>query len=310
MKRPWIPAAAVGLAVPAALSALAEKCLQMVVHPVRHTEDEVRAEDEGNGVAQGFALYENEWKRRPFTLERGGAVLSCEFVDNPADRGERRRIAIISHGHTVNRLSSLKYGRIFYDAGFSLVLYDQRYFGRSTGDFCTLGQEESRDLAALVRRVRERFGEDCLIALHGESMGAATALLSLRYETPDLVVADCPFSDSEKLFRQWFWMNLHIPPGPVLAILELKAKLRFGYDVKSVSPIAAVREAGVPICFFHGRDDALIPCSHSEELRAACRNEKSELHLVDGAIHAHSIVADREGYEKTVRNFLKRCGAL
>ncbi|MBQ6466097.1 MAG: alpha/beta hydrolase [Oscillospiraceae bacterium] len=310
MKRAWIVPAALGLALPAGALFAAEKCLQMIVHPARRSVDEVKLEDGGNRLLAGIEDYETRWTREPFTLERGGAVLQGEFILNPADDGERRRVAIISHGHTVNRWSSMKYGRLFYRAGFSLVVYDQRYFGQSTGDHCTLGQEESLDLAGIIRLARRRFGEDCLLALHGESMGAATALLALRYETPDLVVADCPFADSELLFGQWFRKNLHIPPGPVLALLELKAKLRFGYDVRGVSPIAAVRETDVPICLFHGRADELIPFSHSEQLCAACRNEKSELHLVEGAGHARSIAVDPAAYERTLRAFLKNCGAI
>ena len=309
MKRGWIPAA-FALALPAGAALIAEKCLQMVVHPVRHSVDEVKSEDGGNGVTAGIEAYETRWAREPFTLERGGAVLRGEFIRNPADDGERRKVAIISHGHTVNRVSSLKYGEIFYRAGFSLVIYDQRYFGESGGDFCTLGQEESLDLAEIIRLTRRRFGENSLVAVHGESMGAATALLCLRYESPDLVVADCPFADSELLFCQWVKKNLHIPPKPVLLVLEAMAKLRFGYRIKETSPVAAVRESGTPICLIHGRDDGLIPCSHSEQLRAASRNAKSELHLVEGADHARSVVVDPAAYERIVRGFLKNCGAL
>lgn len=310
MRRVWLPAAGALLALPAAATFIAAKCLQMVVHPVRHTRDEVFREDEGHGVAYGFEPYEHEWKRTPFSFERGGAVLEGEFVENPADDGARRKIAIISHGHTVNRFSSLKYAALFYRAGFSLVLYDQRYFGASTGDYCTLGQEESLDLAGLIERTRRRFGEDCLIAVHGESMGAATSLLCLKHARPDLVVADCPFADSIQLFGQWIRQNLHIPPEPVLPFFELLARRLYDYRVREVSPIEAVRNADVPICLIHGNADTLIPCSHSEALFAACRSARSELHLIDGAGHAQSVVSDPEEYEKIVRSFLKSCGAL
>ena len=310
MKRRLLPAAGALLALPAAAAAfIADKCLRMVTKPVRHTVEEVVREDTGHGLTAGFAAYES-WQRAPFTVERGGVTLRCERVENPADVGPRRKVAIICHGHTVNRFSSLKYADIFYRAGFSVVLYDERYFGESGGDYCTLGQEESLDLAEIIRETRRFFGENCLLALHGESMGAATALLALRYEKPDLVVADCPFADSELLFGQWIRRNLHIPPGLILPLLETLAKRRFGYRVKETSPIAAVRDADVPICFMHGRADTLIPCSHSEALRAACRSEKSELHLFDGAIHAQSIVVDPAAYERILRAFLTSCGAL
>ena len=55
-------------------------------------------------------------------------------------------------------------------------------------------------------------------------MGAATALLTLKYETPDFVIADCPFADSKLLFAQWLKRNLHIPIGLIWPILRRRAK--------------------------------------------------------------------------------------
>lgn len=310
MRRALLPAAGLLLAVPAAAAVvISEKCVQLVTKPVRHSIEEVIEEDTGHGLTAGFRAYET-WRREPFTLERGGTALWCERIDNPADRGARRKVAIICHGHTVNHYSSLKYADIFYRAGFSLVLFDQRYFGASGGDCCTLGQEESLDLAAIIRETRRYFGQDALIALHGESMGAATALLVLRYERPDLVVADCPFADSELLFGQWIRRNLHIPPGPLLPVFETLARIKRDYHIRETCPIEAVRNADVPICLIHGSADTLIPCGHSEALYKACRSGRSELHLVDGAAHAQSIVADPAAYEEIVRAFLKNCGAI
>ena len=157
--------------------------------------------------------------------------------------------------------------------------------------------------------MRRRFGEDCLIALQGESMGAATALLALRYTSVELIAVDCPFADSEELFRQWVAQRLPIPAGLIMPYFEWLARVRFGYRVRETSPIAAVRLSEVPILFMHGKADTLIPCSHSEELLRACRDGRSELHLFDGADHAQSIVSDRARYEALLLAFLKKCGA-
>ena len=229
-------------------------------------------------------------------------------MENPADSGTPRKVAIICHGHTVNRYSDLKYADIFYRAGFSIVIFDERYFGESTGDFCTLGQNEVRDVAAIIAYTRQIFGQDCVIGLHGESLGAATALLVLQYETPDFVIADCPFADSKLLFAQWIKRKLHIPIGLIWPILRRRAKRKYDYDVESVSPVAAVQGKNVPICLMHGKSDNLIPYTHSQMLHAACANPNSELHLFENADHARSIVVARTEYERLVLAFLHNCG--
>ena len=286
----------------AAQLVIAENCLRMVVHPVRYRAEETAATDRANGFGAAIDAYERDWARRPFKIESDGADIAGEIIENPA---AKNKAVIVCHGHTVNRIASLKYADIFYRAGYSLLIYDERYFGESTGDFCTLGQKEAEDLATLYTFAKWQFGQDCAIGLHGESMGAATALLSLRSIRPAFVVADCPFADSEQLFGQWIRGNLHIPPGPVLAVVRRIALHRYGYRIRETSPIAAVRESETPICFMHGRADSLIPCSHSEALFAACRNEKSELHLFDGAEHAQSLQSDPAGYERILLAFLE-----
>ena len=307
MKRAWIAGAL--LLPPLGLHVIAEYCLRMVAKPKRWSEAGMREQEIENGFADCIEEYEKHWSRESFEISRSGITIRCEFIDNPAERGESRKIAVICHGQTANRYAALKYANIFYQAGWSVLIYDERYFGESDGDCCTLGQEESLDLAEILKYVRQRFGENCRIALHGESMGAATALLALRYTSVDLIVADCPFADSELLFRQWFEQRLPLPAGLVLPWFEHLARQRYGYHVRETSPIAAVCKADVPICFMHGRVDSLIPCSHSENLRKACQDERSELHLFDGADHAQSITVDRTNYESILLAFLGKCEA-
>ena len=310
MKKAVRIAAAAALALPPLLlESVTEYCLRMVCTPRRWSAVGMRETEIENGFADCIEAYEKRWPREELSFTRGGVTLRGEFIDNPEDRGARRKIAVICHGQTANRYAALKYADLFLRAGFSVLIYDERYFGESGGDCCTLGQEESLDLAEILAQLRRRFGPDCLIALHGESMGAATALLSLRHTSVDLIVADCPFADSEQLFREWLGKYLPIPPGLILPWFRFVARRRFGYRVRESSPIAAVRQAEVPICFMHGAADTLIACRHSEELYRACRDGRSELHLFDGADHAQSITSDRARYERILLSFLQKCGA-
>ena len=292
------------LAVLTVLQIIAKKCLDLIIRPVRHSEEEIIKGETNDGFADSIERYEKEWKREDFTLDCQGAVISGEIIENPKAKGNR--VVIVCHGHTVNRYTSLKYADIFYNEGCHVVIYDERYFGRSTGDFCTLGQEETKDLLKVYEMVKERF-PGCRIVLHGESMGAATVLLSLRYIKPDAVVADCPFCDSERLFREYIRRNMSIPEILVIPLLEFMAKVKYHYDIRKTSPIAAVKESDVPICLMHGTVDTLIVCDHSEELYKVCRNPLSQLNLFEGARHASSITVDRKRYIKLVHDFLKAC---
>ena len=287
---------------------IAEKCLMLIVKPVIYSAEEMRQQAIDHGFGDCVDAYENVWNREAFTLDSEGVTLLGEIIRNPDPKGNR--VAIICHGHTVNRWNSLKYADIFYRRGYHVVIYDERHFGASTGDFCSLGEYESKDLNNVIAYVRELFGKDCFLALHGESMGAATSLLVLRYTDVNLVIADCPFCDSERLFTEYITRNMSIPPILVIPLMEVLARLQYNYHIKETSPMEAVRNSDVPICFMHGIDDTLIACDHSETMIKLCRNPKSRLHLFPGAEHARSIVVDRKRYEELVDDFLRDCNGL
>lgn len=281
---------------------IVHKCLQLIMKPYRYTKEGMRQKEIDNGFEDCVIAYEQEWERRPFTLECDKAVLSGEFIDNPDAKEDK--VAIVAHGHTANRYASLKYAKIFYDEGYNVVLYDERHFGESSGDVSTLGMKEREDLLKVIGLVKERYGQDCHIALHGESMGAATVLLVLRDIDVDLVVADCPFSDSVRLFREYIVNNLHIPPVTVMTLLIPVAKYIHGYLIEDTAPIKAVESSDVPICFMHGTADKLIDCDHSKQMIKVAKNPLSRLHLFEGSDHAMSIVNNRSRYEKLMKEFI------
>lgn len=79
----------------------------------------------------------------------------------------------------------------------------------------------------------------------------------------------------------------------------------FGFSYTEVNPVDALKENRVPICFMHGADDHFIPCSHSEQMRAATQGY-SELHLFPGAGHAMAMESDEKRYVQIVRDFLEK----
>ena len=90
----WCMIAALLLLAVFAISALiAEKCLQMVVNPVRYDVDYVKALETTNGFSDCIEAYETKWQRTPFVLHCAGADISGEYMMNPADSGTPRKVA-------------------------------------------------------------------------------------------------------------------------------------------------------------------------------------------------------------------------
>lgn len=256
-----------------------------------------------------FNRFDNEWDKQPFELTTfDGLKLYCINIPNPNTKliEGKNKVAIVCHGHVSNLMQSVKYADIFYDKGYNVIIYDNRYFGHSEGDYCTLGQNETKDLAMIIDKAKELYGNDCFIALHGESMAGATVLnvLSLREQDVALVIADCPFMDTWKLFRENAHEKAHFPSFPLVDMAAFLAKHKYEYDFSAVRPIKVVGNVNTPICYIHGTADRLIYPHHSIDLYNRTKNKDSQLHLFEGAVHARSHMQDKQKYRTVVGQFV------
>lgn len=147
------------------------------------------------------------------------------------------------------------------------------------------------------------------IVLHGQSMGAATALIMAG--SPEVsgqimaVVSDSAYTEAYEMFgdkiTEWF----HLPAAPFVDSACLMLRLRGGYNLKDASPLSAVAKSRIPTLFIHGDQDRMIDVGMSYELFEAASGEK-ELFIVEGAGHAQAQDKDPEEYYGQIDAFLKR----
>ncbi|WP_332238825.1 alpha/beta hydrolase [Sporolactobacillus sp. KGMB 08714] len=224
----------------------------------------------------------------------------------PADPSGSKKFMIFCHGVTVSLLTSIKYAKLFLNRGFNVVLYDERRHGRTGGRTSSYGYYEKDDLAAVVRWVHQRFGEDILLGIHGESMGAATLLqyAGLVEDSADFYIADCPFSDFTDELRYLLKNDYHLPEWPILPVTALFLRLRDGYRLSRVSPLLGVPNIKHPVLFIHSKNDPFIPAGMTEKLYQA-KADKKQLFIAENGGHACSYSDNPEAYEKVLDRFLK-----
>ena len=248
-----------------------------------------------------FDAYD-QYAKESFVLHSHGAELSCEFIPAPTGMASPgpAKCLIRAHGFGVNKITSVRYVQILRELGYCAVIYDQRSFGGSTG-ICSLGYYERQDLAAIAAWVRARLGEDTIIGLHGESLGAITVLEALAI-VPGIAFA---ISDScSTTVYNTFRAVTHLPPFPFLSGINLWARLRHGADLRDVRPIDRVAESDVPILFLHGTKDRPMPYTESEKLFAAARSPLSRLELFEGVWHTGAHMMEPDRYVNAVREFV------
>lgn len=218
---------------------------------------------------------------------------------------------IFCHGVTENKVNSIKYMNLFLAKGFNAVIYDHRRHGESGGKTTSFGFYEKLDLKAVVDALIERAGDDIILGIHGESMGAATTLLyaGTVEDRADFYIADCPFSDFREQLAYMIQKDRELLGTSRLAIslADFFIKLRDGYTIQSVSPKAAVMNIEKPVLFIHSKNDGFIPAHMTETLYELKKGAK-KLFIAENGDHAQSLVENEEEYSRYVDEFLEENG--
>ncbi len=188
--------------------------------------------------------------------------------------------------------------------GRSALIVDQRASGNSEGRVITFGVYESRDCVSWVDFMLRRFGSDVKIILTGISMGAATVMMAAGKPLPPNVVgvlADCGYTSARDIIKKVI-RDMKLPATLLYPFVRLGGKLYGGFDVEETPPIEVMKTCKLPVIFFHGDDDAYVPCEMSRLNYEACTSEK-QLVIVPNAGHGLSYMLDGDGYVKALQEF-------
>ncbi|MET0959956.1 MAG: alpha/beta hydrolase [Psychrobacillus psychrotolerans] len=241
-------------------------------------------------------------KREQWIESKNGYSLKAIFVE-PL---ETNNYVVICHGVTENKINSLRFVRMFERLGFNSVVYDHRRHGDSGGKTTSFGFYEKIDLQSIVEAVRERAGQDAVLGIHGESMGAATTLLYAGsiIDDADFYISDCAFSDFEQQVYHIMTQSTPLRSSLAIRFANLFLKLRDGYTLNLVSPIDVIDKIEKPVLFIHSLQDDFILPKMTEDLYEKKQGPKT-LKMFDIGEHAKSFNENSKEYEQVVADFLQ-----
>ena len=237
----------------------------------------------------------------------GYTLIATEFyVQNPEDN--THLWALVLHGYTGWKEEMYPFACWYHESGYHVIVPDLRCQGESEGDFIGMGWTDHYDCNLWIDYILSQDPEAQII-IHGQSMGASTALIMTGEETLSdhvaAVISDCAYTDAYSMFgdkvTEWFYL----PAFPLVDSARVVLKLRGGYDLMDASAIDAVAKSTTPTLFIHGASDAMISVRMSEDLYEAASCPK-DLLIVEGAGHAQAQDKDPEAYYDTISEFLQK----
>lgn len=176
------------------------------------------------------------------------------------------------HGNAGNIGDRVAVASLLTLAGFDVMLFDYRGYGRSTGK----PDERGTYLDGRAARQAMLARDDCdpagVIYL-GESLGAAVAAEVASSSPPRALILQSAFTSLRDVARRHY-------PLPRFVIPD------------AYPTIERIRSIAAPLLVLHGDCDTIVPCSHGRMLfEAAC--SPKELHIFPGLGHNDLLTAGR-----------------
>lgn len=217
---------------------------------------------------------------------------------------------IFVHGYTANHIIGLQFLELFDGLGFNILFIDARCHGNSEGVYSTYGYYEKYDIGRWVKYLKKLNGDNCIIGLMGQSMGASTVLqyIALNKNIP-FVIADCPFSNMKDLIIKQF-KNSKIPIIPFYYIVRRFILIKCNFSIDDINLCTILKNNQTPTIFIHGSKDELIPYSMSKKMYKSKNCSKDMLCIVKGAEHVSCYNINKKQYTDSVKTFLKAIDIL
>ena len=180
---------------------------------------------------------------------------------------------VFCHGNTGNLTTSADVIPHLLNAGFSVLFFDYRGFGKSSGRASFAGVISDGVTAS---RFHDKIRPKHLPSLlYGFSLGGAVAAQVICRHPFDALILQSTFTNLPHLAKvAWPRYPLHLFAGT---------------DV--FNTIEVIKRLQVPLLILHGSDDEVCPCWMAHNLFDQCPTQK-RIHVIEGGLHKDLFLRD------------------
>jgi len=192
---------------------------------------------------------------------------------------------VFCHGNTGNLTTTAEVIPHLLSAGFNVLFFDYRGFGKSTGIPTFRGVISDGVTASRFHdKIRPK---ELPTVLYGYSLGGGIAAQVIRRHPFDGLILQSTFTNLPALARvTWPHLPLHLFAGNHFDTLSVIKKLQ------------------VPLLVIHGEEDEVIPCRMAHELHDACPATPKRIQTVAGGLHKDCYVRDADRLIWAISQFI------
>jgi uncharacterized protein len=276
-----------------------------------------------------------EYKNISFpSFQNGKTIYLQGWLIEASEKKLKNKVGVIfAHGGGVDRRNHLRHSKLYNQEGFNVLLFDFNAHGISGGQSLgvSYGYREHVDILNAVKYVRQELGWEKVI-VSGNSVGSAATIIAAAKDQQgiDIVIVENPFTH---VFDMWMYaikrlignesfgksstqsfgfmtslmskISSFIPDSLIHSLLKFTYWRIAGSEKDGEwSPKSLISTVKQPIMFLHGKEDTVIPFSHSEELYASAVQPK-RIWICESSHHGQIYNGGMERYQSNVIKFIK-----
>lgn len=210
-----------------------------------------------------------------------GEKLNAWWIPRPEAEAP---LLLFFHGNAGSREHRLHNLQLLWQAGISVLIFDYRGYGGSTGKPSEPGLIKDGLTAHdwLVRRFPGRP-----IAYFGRSLGGAVAARVALERQPQRLILESVFTSVPEMAGKVF-------PIPGIGLL---AKTQW-------NALNAIGKLEMPLLMIHGDADEVVPYAMGQQVFKASAAKEKAFHTVPGGRHNDTYVVAGNAYKKWLTDFL------
>jgi uncharacterized protein len=220
-----------------------------------------------------------------------------------ASSKDSRATIILLHAIRADRRSMVTRAKLFFDAGYSVLLIDMQAHGESPGRNVTAGYLERHDVRAAVDFVKEK-NPTHKIGIVGCSLGGAATLLASPLKV-DAIVLEAVYPTITEAINDRIAIRLGPLSGLLTPALTCQLYPRLGISTADLRPIDHIAEIGCPVLVAGGDLDKHTPPTETKRMYDTAIEPKS-LVIFPGAVHEDLLAKDPQLYSKEIASFLNK----
>lgn len=259
-------------------------------------------------IKAGVARIRTEQHERCTLKASDGTALAADYYPRENAHG----IVIAFHGYASCPENDFCCALGEYlDAGWAVLLVNERACGDSGGQYMTLGVREREDALLWAEKTAGEH-PDLPIVLAGVSMGATTVLTATELSLPANVrgiIADCGFESPRSILLDQAKSRYGML-APVLVLgADFWARVLLGFSLNAISTVRAMKKCRLPVLFMHGSADTFVSPEYTLRAYDACISTDKRFVSVPGAPHVACVPMGGDAVKNEIFEFLRRVGS-